>query len=147
MIVVVLVHRGWVSQILTVLWLLSIVYFLLSAVRSRLSWPRLRPKRKALLTAALLLLPALVRIAHMDADRVHGDELMTAYFSTHQDFLHTSFFEPMPNRAEWVSQFPKPFFLLQRWFFDLAGASRVTVWLSTLPYVVLVSVLLYLTVR
>ncbi|HEU5251579.1 MAG TPA: glycosyltransferase family 39 protein [Thermoanaerobaculia bacterium] len=148
LVVVLLVHRGRVSHILTVLWLFSIVYFLLSAGgRPRFSWSRMRPTKKTVLATVVVLLPAVVRIAHMDADRVHGDELMTAYFSTHHDFRHTSFFEPMPDRADWVSQFPKPFFVLQRWFFEVAGKSLAAVWFSTLPYVVLVSALLYRVVR
>jgi hypothetical protein len=49
----------------------------------------------------------------------------------------------MPNPGEWVSQFPTPFYLLQRWFLDMVGTSVAAVRLSTLPYVVVVSAFLY----
>jgi len=146
--VIFLVRRGWVSHLLTALWILSIVSFCLSAIeRPRFRLPRWRPTRQSLLVVAIVLLPAIVRVAHMATGRIHGDELLTAYFSKTHDFRHTSFFTPMPDRGEWVSQFPTPFYLLQRWFLDIAGASVAAVRLSTLPYVVIVSVLLFLIAR
>lgn len=143
-IVIFLVRRGRVSHVPTTLWILSIVLFFLSAIeRPRFRLPRWRPTGQTLLVIAVVLLPAIVRLAHAAAGRVHGDELLTAYFSKTHDFRHTSFFSPMPNRGDWVSQFPTPFFLLQRWFLDMVGTSVPAVRLSTLPYVVVVSALLY----
>ena len=144
LIVIFLARRGRVSHVPTTLWILSIVFFFLSAIeRPRFRLPRWRPNRQVLLVIAVVLLPAIVRLAHAAGGSVHGDELLTAYFSKTHDFLHTSFFSPMPNRGEWVSQFPTPFFLLQRWSLDIVGASVAAVRLSTLPYVVIVSALLY----
>jgi len=148
LIVIFLARRGRVSHVPTTLWILSIVFFFLSAIeRPRFRLPRWRPNRQALLVIAVVLLPAIVRLAHAAGGSVHGDELLTAYFSKTHDFLHTSFFSPMPNRGEWVSQFPTPFFLLQRWSLDIVGASVAAVRLSTLPYVVIVSALLYRIAR
>jgi hypothetical protein len=143
-VVILLVRRGRVSHVPTTLWIFSIVLFFLSAMeRPSFRLPRWRPTGQTLLVIAVVLLPTIVRLAHAAGGRVHGDELLTAYFSKTHDFRQTSFFSPVPNRGEWVSQFPTPFFLLQRWFLDVAGTSVAAVRLSTLPYVVIVSVLLY----
>jgi hypothetical protein len=53
----------------------------------------------------------------------------------------------MPERWEWQGQFPKPFFFLQRLFFDLFGRSTSSLRLSVQLYVAIVSVMLFLIVR
>jgi len=75
------------------------------------------------------------------------DEFITAYYSATQDFGHSSFFEGIPEKNEWQGQYPKPYFLLQRIFFRLFGASTLTVRLSVQIYVAVVSLMLFLIVR
>ncbi|MDQ2969968.1 MAG: glycosyltransferase family 39 protein, partial [Acidobacteriota bacterium] len=70
-----------------------------------------------------------------------------SYFSATHDFAHTSFFAYMPPKHQWNAQFPTPYFFLQRLFFGLFGATLWTVRLSILPYVALVSGMLFLITR
>ena len=92
-------------------------------------------------------LPAIVRFVNFDLDRVHGDDLLTGYFSSALD-LRRDFFAPVPDDpGQWVAQFPAPFFLFQKLFFVAFGESLLTVKLSVLPYVVIVSALLYQLTR
>jgi hypothetical protein len=96
----------------------------------------------------VVLLPVFVRLASLRVDRIHGDDLITAYFSTRYNLWRTDFFAPVPpNPGDWVSQFPAPFFALQKLFFVVFGETLLTVKLSILPYVLLVSGLLYAIAR
>jgi hypothetical protein len=112
-----------------------------------------RPQRHVDWTAracrlAVVLLPCLVRLASLRSDRVHGDDLITAYFSTRYDLARTDFFAPVPpNPDDWVCQFPAPFFALQKLFFMLFGETLSTVKLSILPYVLATSGFLYAIAR
>lgn len=143
--VAVLVLRGHASQALTLAWFASLFAF---ATATRFRQP---PRPGRLQAAALLLLvaalPVVVRAANMDRDRVHGDESLTGYFSATHDFAHTSFFDYMPERWQWLAQFPKPFFFLQRLFFAVFGESVLTMRLSVQIHVAIVSVMLFLIVR
>ena len=142
-----LVYRGSTSPWLAVLWLLSLFPFALSADdRPRRAGPRMRLSTIALLVFAAAL-PVLVRVANMDASRMHTDEFITAYASAKHDFAHTSFFGSMPEYWEWQGQFPKPFFFLQRVFFEIFGASTLTMRLSVQIYVAAISAMLFLIVR
>jgi hypothetical protein len=126
-------------------WLASLVLFVLAAREGGpLGWNA--SPRAVLLLLSCALLPVLVRVAQMDRARLIYDEFIVAYFSSTWDFAHTSFFAPVPDRPEWVAQFPSPFFLLQRAFFALFGASTLTVRLSVQFYVALVSVMVFLIV-
>ena len=81
----------------------------------------------------------------MDPARGHQDEFITGYFSAHEGFPHSSFFGLVPEDVwQWVSQFPRPFFFLQKAFFALFGASVTTLRLSVQGYVAVVSVMLFL---
>src|SRR5438876_12197201 len=90
-----LVYRGATSPWLAVPWLLSLFPFALAADdRPRRDGPRPRLSTIALLVFAAVL-PVLVRVANMDASRMHTDEFITAYASAKHDFAHTSFFGSM----------------------------------------------------
>jgi len=107
-----------------------------------------RSARRMLALAALISLPVLVRLASVRLDRIHGDEILTATFSAAYDLRRTDFFAPVPrDAAEWVSQFPAPFFVLQKLFFTLCGTSLATIKLSVLPYVVVASAFLFAIAR
>jgi hypothetical protein len=144
--VVVLVWRGWTSPWLAVLWFLSLFPIALAARQGTRHRRTIRPSAAlGLLTAAAL--PVLVRVANMDPNRMHADEFITAYSSATHDFAHSSFFGAIPESWEWQGQFPKPFFFLQRVFFDLFGATTLTLRLSVQVFVAIVSVMLFLIVR
>jgi hypothetical protein len=136
------IETGWVAA----LWLLSLVLFLLAARtaspgRSKIA---ISPSRILLLVFAAAL-PVVVRIWHMDPARLHQDEFITGYFSAVEDFRHSSFFGLVPADAwEWVTQFPKPFFFLQKAFFAIFGATTATLRLSVQGYVALASLMLFL---
>jgi hypothetical protein len=111
-------------------------------------WRPSVPPARAWWRLAIVLLPCAVRLASLHHDRVHGDDLITAYFSARYDLARTDLFAPVPpNPADWVSQFPAPFFALQKLFFVTFGESLLAVKLSILPYVLAVSALLYAIAR
>lgn len=140
-----LAFRGDTAHGLAVLWFLSLFPFLLAADDRRpTSAP---PAAKWLLPLLAALSPVLVRVTHIDLSRMHTDEFLTAYFSATHDFGNSSFFHLMPEKQEWVAQFAKPFFLSQRVFFDLFGASTLTLRLSIQVYVAIVSLMLFLIVH
>lgn len=92
----------------------------------------------------LLLLPVGVRVINYQPDRIHGDDLLTATFSQNYQPLTTNFFSGVPDETEWVAKFPTPYFLFQKIFLRLSGATILTVKLSVLPYVLIVSLMTYL---
>jgi hypothetical protein len=97
--------------------------------------------------AAAIVLPAVVRVLLFDLDRIHGDDLLTAFFSSSYQ-LRRDFFAPVPDESwQWVAQFPAPFFFFQKLFFLAFGESLLTVKLSVLPYVIAVSAFLYAIAR
>lgn len=103
---------------------------------------------KKILIVFLLFLPVIVRITLFDLTRIHGDDMITAYLSAHYDLLKTNPFAPVPhNIADWICQFPSTFFLLQKIFFLIFGTTLLTVKLSVIPYVLLVSIMLFLIAR
>ncbi len=105
---------------------------------------RLRPSWSWLVLTVIGLAPVAVRLALSSPARVHGDELITAYFSLTEDLSAPRFFAEVPGvRVEWVSQFPTPFFLLQRALLAVVGDDIAGVRLSVQPYVFLVAVLLF----
>ncbi len=135
---------------LTVLtWLASLGLMLLAIRDDAAEPPRLKvPDARAWWRLGVILLPCLVRLASLRNDRIHGDDLITAYFSARYDLRRTDFFAPVPaNPSEWMSQFPAPFFALQKLFFLIFGESLLTVKLSILPYVLVVSGFLYAIAR
>lgn len=138
-------YRGDSSHALTIAWVAAVSIL---ALATRFRGPKGRPRLSA---AALLLLvgalPVLVRVAEVDRDRMHADEFLTGYFSATHDFAHTSFFGYMPERWEWQGQFPKPYFFLQRIFFELFGTDTWSLRLSVQIYVAIVSIMLFLVVR
>lgn len=144
-VVAIRLYLGETSHALTILWASSIVPFLLA---TRFRGPKGRPRLPAaLLLLAVGALPVLVRVAEMDRGRMHADEFLTGYFSATHHFAHTSFFGYMPERWEWQGQFPKPYFFLQRLFFELFGEGVWTLRLSVQIYVAIVAIMLFLVVR
>lgn len=141
------------NPILILLWIFSILLILLApllAGRKKIDipFPAIQLNKKSVLIFFILLLPVLVRIAHFNLNRIHTDDLITAYFSATEDFTKINFFSGIPQKqGEWVAQFPTPFFILQNIFFTLFGKSLLSVKLSIQPYVFIISVTLFLLVR
>lgn len=107
------------------------------------------PLKKKLINFFLLiliiLLPIIVRIANYSPNRIHGDDTISAFFSSNYNFRKDNFFAPVPiNKAEWVCQFPSLYFVLQKIFFIFSGESLLTIKLSILPYVGIVSLMIFL---
>jgi drug/metabolite transporter superfamily protein YnfA len=131
-------------------WLASLALLVLASSGKRVSSEPGTPwtKRQWLTRAALICLPALVRLALFRLDRIHGDDILTAYFSATYDLRHADFFAPVPaDPGDWVSQFPAPFFVLQKLFFAAFGESLLTIKLSILPYVVVTAGFLFAIAR
>jgi hypothetical protein len=81
-------------------------------------------------------------------NRIHMDDLITAFFSANTDFTKINFFSGIPQeRAQWVSQFPTLFFVLQRIFLIFAGNSIFSTKLSVIPYILFLSYFLFLIVK
>jgi len=128
------------------LWLFGIVVFLGAFV----PWGSLRPRRPspdAVLGFALALLPVAVRILSTQHDRVHGDELITAFHSATDDFSAKRFFDGVPQSADWVAQFPSPWFVLQRAWFAVFGATLDQIRYSQVPWEYLTAVCLFFIAR
>lgn len=109
---------------------------------------RLRPTWKGAGLLLLFLLPVAVRAINTDDCRVHGDELLTAYFSATEDLRPERFFAEIPkNDGVWVCQFPTTFFVLQRFFFRIFGDTLPQVRWSVWPYVFVAAAFLFLSAR
>lgn len=150
------IYAGHYSMILPLLWLSSLFLLLLAAnsinifklINRSAPIHTLRLNPSLIITSLVLLLPIMVTLANIGPKRIHGDGMITAYFSAHYDLLNNNFFAEVPStRHEWVSQFPTPFFVLQKIFLLAFGESLLTVKLSVIPYVLITALSLYLTVR
>lgn len=96
------------------------------------------------ITLLILTFPLLIRLLNYNLGRFHGDDLMGAYFSNHLNFNTLNPFAGIPIPAtDWEAQFAPPFFILQKIFFMVFGANLLTVKLSILPYVFIISLLIY----
>lgn len=137
------------SHLLILLWILSILLFLISTVEPiKLKTDNLHLSKRLILYLTVIILPSMVRIANFNLDRIHGDDLITAYFSAHYNFDNINFFSAIPqDKGQWVSQFPTIFFILQKIFFLVFGESLLSVKFSIIPYVLLVSLMLFLITK
>jgi len=137
------------SNILIIFWLLAIIFFIFSFKKTS-SVPKEKNKiisGKFLVACFFILLPCLVRIMNYDLTRIHGDDMLTGYYSTQYNFSKDNFFAPMPQKGVWVCQFPSLFFASQKLFFLIFGENLLTIKLSILPYVWLTSLLLFIFVN
>lgn len=144
-----LVVSGYYSVILPVLWGVSLLLFIFIFLRKKsLRIPKMALHPHLILVIFAVLLPSAVRIANYDLTRLHGDDAVTAYISATEDFSRQNFFGGFPSdKVQWVCQFPAVFFLTSKIFFRLFGTGFLTVKLSVIPYVIIVSVMLYLLVK
>jgi dolichyl-phosphate-mannose-protein mannosyltransferase len=138
---------GWHSHVLTALWLASLAMLVLAVPGEPPPPAGERRLELPIVAGFVICLPALVRCSNFQMNRAHGDDFLTGYFSATYD-LRSNFFAPVPaNGTQWVTQFPCPFFLFQKIFFLLFGENLMSIKFSVLPYVVVVSVFLFLVTR
>src|SRR3989338_2136506 len=142
---------GRYHPIMIVFWFLSVLLFMFAVIHPDSLYRQIMIKISKSLNyriLGLLLLPVVIRFIYFNINRIHTDELITAYFSANFQLLKDNFFAPVPfDSKEWVSQFPSLFFVLQRLFFSVFGTSIFSVKLSGMPYVFMTGVFLYLFVR
>lgn len=132
------------THVLILLWVLSIACFLMGAgeaPRFRMRMPKIGVFQ--ILLIGIIALPLVVRLVHYTPTRMHGDDLLTAYFSLNYHPKTTNFFSGIPDKDIWVSSFPTVYFLFQKVFLTMFGTTLTTVKLSILPYVFGVSLLLF----
>src|SRR5262245_20666497 len=134
------IESGWMGLV----WVAAVAAYVAAA---RDPAPALRAARRPPIVEVLAaaLCPVAVRVLNMGIDplRTHQDEFVTGYFSATRDFAHESFFAPIPDRFEWMASFPRPFFLLQHWFFAVCGATPTTLRLSVQIYVAITAAALF----
>lgn len=141
-----MIYLDMYNHYLVFLWLSSISILLIPSLL--LKKPTFKLSRTTFVLTFVILSPLLVRILNYDLSRIHGDDLITAYFSARYDFSKINFFSMIPQeKGEWVSQFSTPFFVLQKFFFLIFGESLLTIKLSVLPYVFLVSLFVFLITK
>lgn len=128
-------------------WPASVGLFLWSVRPSRTGRTARLPRADLLLAVLLPLVPVLVRVLLTSPYRVHGDELITAFYSAHDDFSPRRFFEGVPQAQDWVCQFPSLYFVLQRGFYLAFGDGLEQVRWSGVPYVWLSGFALFLAAR
>ncbi len=141
------VSTGKYSPVLIYWWILSIVILplgVLTGKKNALKLPSGFVNKKYLLIFLIILLPSIVRIVNFNLNRIHGDDMLTAYFSATENFSKIIFFSGIPSdKTQWQSQFPAPFFALQKFFFLIFGENLLTVKLSVIPYILIVSAALF----
>jgi hypothetical protein len=147
------------STFLVFLWILSLALFVLANLNLKIKDKKeLQEKTKRqsdplqkfkiFLLSALILLPSIVRVLNYHPNRLHGDDLLSAYFSATYNLEKDNFFAPVPKiKGEWVCQFPSPYFVFQKIFFLAVGENSLTVKLSVIPYVLIVSLMLSLVAK
>lgn len=138
------------SRTLIFWWLLSIALLIFPFVIESIKRHSInfKPSKKLILFLLITSLPTIVRITNYQPNRIHGDDLMAAYFSATQDFPKINFFSGIPTlRTDWESQFPSPFFILQKIFFIFFGVSLLSVKLSIIPYVFIVTIMIFLITK
>lgn len=150
----VFIGAGRYHFFLILLWVISIIFLLPEEIinlliqRKILIDKLINYCRNNILILVVILIPEIVRILSFNPNRIHQDDLIAAYISIKTNFLKDNFFGGIPvNKADWAGQFPSLFFALQKTFFSFFGESIFMIKLSTIPYVFLISLFLYLTVK
>ena len=132
-------YQGWYFGVwLGTQLLFPVVTWIYEKTIFKLNW-------KKVFTALLIcLLPVLLRETLAIPGRINGDDINTAYFTVITDWRSINMFSGIPaDKLKWVSQFPVPFFLFQKIFFNVFGENFDTVRRSVLPYVYIVSLGVY----
>ncbi|OGK13091.1 hypothetical protein A3B40_05115 [Candidatus Roizmanbacteria bacterium RIFCSPLOWO2_01_FULL_37_16] len=143
------IYIGKFNPLFILLWMTSLILFILPFVSEIL--PNIKPlklSKNTFFITLVLLFPSIVRILSYQKYRFHQDDMISAYFSAKYDLASTNFFGAIPiDSRDWVSQFSAVYHYLQKIFFMIFGESLMSVKLSTIPYVIITSFFLYLTVK
>ena len=139
------IESGWMGLV----WVGAVAAFLLAARDASPGPAAVRRPGRVIEAFMAALCPVVVRVLNMGIDplRTHQDEFVTGYFSATRDFAHESFFAAIPERFDWMASFPRPFFLLQHWFFGIFGESALTLRLSVQIYAAITAAALFLVVE
>lgn len=133
-----------------ILWLASMAFLYISFPYAKKVKQTEKSLKKIPITAVLIILISLgIRVYFMlDESSFHYDEYLSAYFSySLGDITKLDWFGVYPPQGIWVSQFPILFFLFQKIFFNIFGLSTFVVRLSTLPYVFITFLALFLVAK
>ena len=95
----------------------------------------------------LACVPVFVRLANVSLAFTHPDEFALAWFSRQYSFRSTNFFGPIPPEPVWTFQSPSLYFVIQKAMLALLGFAPLDVKLSTLPFVLVTGVALFLGAR
>ncbi|OGM21763.1 hypothetical protein A2714_02710 [Candidatus Woesebacteria bacterium RIFCSPHIGHO2_01_FULL_38_9] len=140
-----------VNLLTLTLWILSIFLLYVSFPSNKSGRKNTNTKNfNKLLPAVLIIIIALlIRFNFMtDDSRFHGDEYLTAYFSySLENFSKIDWFGVYPEKGVWVSQFPVLYFLIQKVFLTAFKVSTLVMRISTLPYLFLTFITLFLIAR
>ena len=100
---------------------------------------------QAIALALLLLLPVALRFWSRLPLPGHRDEFILGYFSDYFSLLRQNFFGGYPvERSEWVSQYPSPYFAIQKLFFLVLGPTVSAIHLTMLPYRIVTALFIFL---
>lgn len=149
------VFRDLQSPFIVFAWLVSLILLVVSQFPRKLKEkikkrekPKFKVAGKIIIISLLVLLPSIVRVSDFNLNRLHGDDLLSAYFSANYNLKKDNFFGPVPKiRGEWVCQFPSPYFVFQKMFFLIFKENSLTVKLSIIPYILIVSIMLFLITK
>lgn len=136
------------SPFFILMWLVDIDLYIAAFTTLKKRPPLPVITKTLVLTIFLLFLPLTVRLLNVHLPHIHDDEFITGYISAHVDLFKTNLFHPLPeNKAEWVSQFPAVYFFLQKLFFLFSGISLMSLKASTMPYVFIATLFLFLSAK
>lgn len=141
------IYSNEYSHSLIFIWLLSILLIMIAfGVLNIIK--KIHFSKRWIFLMVVLSLPIIVRVSNYNLNRIHGDDLITAYFSAQYDFDKINFFSVIPQeRGDWVCQFPTVFFVIQKIFFTFFGENLLTIKLSVTPYIFIVSLMIFLIVK
>jgi len=139
------VYLGHSFFLMPYLWVVSIFLLIFSELKfKQFSKHSLKNKSELALILLLVLIAIVVIVLNYNHFRYHGDDLITAYFSSKQSFIGKLFFNPVPqNPGDWVCQFPSLYFVIQKFLLMFLGHSNLAVKLSVLPYQIIIVIFLY----
>lgn len=133
------------SHIFFLLWLISLLFFLLAGFKNyhfsfkKIDW------HFVTILIFVGIFPLGIRTLLFNLNRIHGDDIIGAYLVDTMKLSKFNFFSGFPqDMNEWESQFAPPFFLLQKIFFSIFDANLLNVKLSIFPYISIVSIMLFL---
>lgn len=133
-------------------WLTSIVFLYLSIPFGLQVNKDDKPKEsaKTIVFATIIIFCAvLIRVVLMfNTQSFHIDEYLSAHFAySLGDITKLDWFAVYPPAGVWICQFPLPYFLFQKIFFNIFDISTLSMRFSILPYIIMIFASLFLYAR